>query len=207
MINLINSWKYKNNKSKFICFKPSTKVIGKNVNIDIKARFIFNKHWHNQTDCKNTLPGMLQLCDDSTLIVNDFRVYAGSKIKVNEGATLKIGKGYINYNSSIDCYNRIEIGNNVCISERVQIRDSDNHKIVGKEDECTKPIIIKDNVWIGLSAIILKGVTIGEGAIIAAGALVNKDVPPHTLVGGVPAKVIKEDVKIVEGKWNYLYND
>ena len=206
MKNIINYWKYENNKSKFICFKPCTKVIGKNVTIDITDRFIFNKQWHKETDYKNTISGMLNLSDDSSLIVTDFRVYAGSKITVNKGATLKLGKGYMNYNSSIECFNRIEIGNNVAISERVQIRDSDNHQIVGKENEYTKPVIIKDNVWIGLGATILKGVTIGEGAIIAAGAVVNKDVPPHTLVGGVPARAIKENVEIVEGKWNYINN-
>ena len=56
------------------------------------------------------------------------------------------------------------------------------------------PVIIKDNAWIGMSAIILKGVTVGEGAIVAAGSVVTKDVPPHTIVAGVPAKVIKKDV-------------
>lgn len=53
--------------------------------------------------------------------------------------------------------------------------------------------MIHDNVWIGTRATILKGVTIGEGAIVAAGAVVTKNVPPHTLVGGVPAKIIKEN--------------
>ena len=56
------------------------------------------------------------------------------------------------------------------------------------------PFIIKDNAWIGMSAIILKGVTVGEGAIVAAGSVVTKDVPPHTIVAGVPARVIKKDV-------------
>ena len=56
------------------------------------------------------------------------------------------------------------------------------------------PIVIKNNVWIGMAAIILKGVTIGEGAIVAAGAVVTRDVPAHTIVAGVPAKVIKKDV-------------
>jgi acetyltransferase-like isoleucine patch superfamily enzyme len=54
--------------------------------------------------------------------------------------------------------------------------------------------VIHDNVWIGTRATILKGVTIGEGAIVAAGAVVTKNVPPHTLVGGVPAKIIKEKI-------------
>ena len=54
--------------------------------------------------------------------------------------------------------------------------------------------MIHDNVWIGTRATILKVVTIGEGAIVAAGAVVTKNVPPHTLVGGVPAKIIKEKI-------------
>ena len=53
------------------------------------------------------------------------------------------------------------------------------------------PILIKNNVWIGMNVIILKGVTIGEGAIVAAGSVVTKDVPDWTLVGGNPAKIIK----------------
>ena len=54
------------------------------------------------------------------------------------------------------------------------------------------PVIIKKNAWIAIGVIILPGVTIGEGSIVASGAVVSKDVPPHTLVGGIPAKVLKE---------------
>jgi acetyltransferase-like isoleucine patch superfamily enzyme len=54
------------------------------------------------------------------------------------------------------------------------------------------PVIIKKNAWVAISVVILPGVTIGEGAIVASGSVVTKDVPPNTLVGGAPAKVIKE---------------
>ena len=198
MRNIINCFKYKNTKSKFICYNPCTKVIGKNAIIDIKKRFVFNKHWNEKRDLKNTIPAMLSLSDNSKLVVDDFRIYAGGKVCVAGGAELILGTGYINHNISIECFKRIEIGRNVCISDNVQIRDSDNHLIKGKESESTKPIKIGDNVWIGMGAIILKGVTIGEGAIVAAGAVVNKDVPSHCLVGGVPAKIIKENVEIVK---------
>ena len=198
MRNLINNFKYKNTKCKFICYNPCTKVIGKNVTININKRFVFNKQWNEKRDLKNTIPALLEISDNARLIVDDFRIYAGGKVCISPGAGLILGSGYINHNVSIECFKRIEIGNNVCISDNVQIRDSDNHLIKGKEQESTKPIVIKDNVWIGMGAIILKGVTIGEGAIIAAGAVVNKDVQPHTLVGGVPAKLIKENVEIVK---------
>ena len=56
----------------------------------------------------------------------------------------------------------------------------------------SKPIIIHSNVWIGMNCIILKGVTIGQGAIVAAGSVITKDVPPWTIVGGNPARAIKE---------------
>jgi acetyltransferase-like isoleucine patch superfamily enzyme len=54
-----------------------------------------------------------------------------------------------------------------------------------------KPIIIKQNAWVGAGATILPGVTIGENAVVAAGAVVSKDVPANTVVGGIPARVIK----------------
>lgn len=67
--------------------------------------------------------------------------------------------------------------------------DAERHN---KGLEYAKPITIRDNVWFGAGVQVLPGVTIGEGAVIAAGAVVTKDVPPRTLVAGVPAKVIKE---------------
>ena len=61
-------------------------------------------------------------------------------------------------------------------------------------DLITKPITIKDNVWVATGAIVLPGVTIGEGAVVAAGSVVTKDVEPWTVVGGNPAKFIKKRV-------------
>lgn len=147
---------------------------------------------------KSVLPTSLGLGNDSKIIINGhFRIYEGALIGIGDNASLKLGSGYINSKLSLSCFEKIEIGNNVVISSGVTIRDSDNHTI--KKEGCmdsikTKPILIGNHVWIGLNAVILKGVKIGNGSIVAAGAIVNKDIPENTMVGGVPAKIIKEDV-------------
>src|SRR5690349_11643798 len=140
------------------------------------------------------LPSQLVMRERSSLIVRrDFTIYAGHNVFVNEGATLVLGSGYINNGLNLSCFERIEIGDDVAISENVTIRDSDNHRLNGRQP--TKPIKIGDHVWIGLNAIILKGVIIGDGAVIAAGSVVNKDIPARALVAGVPARVRKTDVE------------
>jgi acetyltransferase-like isoleucine patch superfamily enzyme len=77
----------------------------------------------------------------------------------------------------------------------VLIQDTDAHNILTSPGEMSQEIIIGENVWIGYRAMILKGVTIGNGAVVAAGAIVTKDVPERSLVAGVPAKVIRENVE------------
>ena len=139
---------------------------------------------------------LLSVWDGSTLEVGGaFTMATGSRIVIDKGATLKLGSGYVNNFGSIACFESITIGNNVAIAEGVIIRDSDSHTIVGGCHIPTSPIVIGDNVWIGTNAIILKGVTIGDGAIVAAGSVVTKNVPARTLVAGVPAKIIRENVE------------
>ena len=93
--------------------------------------------------------------------------------------------------TEIHCGKRIIIGNYVIIAWDCVIMDRDYHSPEGAL-EIFNPVVIEDNVWIGCRSIILKGVIIGEGAIIAAGSVVTHNVPPHTLVAGNPARVIKE---------------
>jgi len=89
---------------------------------------------------------------------------------------------------------RIKIGNQCLIGPRVSF-ETGSHNVFfdekKKRGRSSKEIIVSDKVWIGAGAIILQGVTIGEGSVIAAGAVVIKDVPPLTVVGGVPAKIIR----------------
>lgn len=141
----------------------------------------------------------ITLADNTQLTLHgDVILYEGVGIRVTEGAQLSIGNHtYINRSASIDCTQEITIGDYCAISDNVQILDSDFHPITynGKTSTMSNLVHIGNHVWIGRSAIILKGVTIGDGAIVGAGSVVTRDIPPGCLVAGNPARVIKENVE------------
>ena len=89
---------------------------------------------------------------------------------------------------------KIKIGDACMIAHGVYISDADWHGIYDRAEPVgqTKPVILEDNVWIGDSAIICKGVTVGKNSIIGAGAIVTKDVPQNSIFAGNPAKLVKE---------------
>lgn len=104
---------------------------------------------------------------------------------------LKIGKGgHLNRGCLLDARGGCYIGNNVSISYNVSLMTGGHDCNSKKFSGVYLPIYIHDNVWIGVGAIILQGVKIGEGAVIAAGAVVTQDVEPYSIVAGVPAKKI-----------------
>jgi acetyltransferase-like isoleucine patch superfamily enzyme len=111
----------------------------------------------------------------------------------NFGLFTCIGKNvFINHACSFLDLGGITIEDDVLIGPRVNLV-TENHPADPAERRSltTKPIVIKRNVWLGANVTILPGVTVGENAIVAAGAVVSKDVPANTVVGGVPAKFIK----------------
>lgn len=110
---------------------------------------------------------------------------------------VSIGSGtYINTETRFGVPNsHITIGSHVLIGPRVAFETASHNMIcdpVTGRGTINKPIIVEDQVWIGAGAMILPGVTIGKGAVVAAGAVVHRDVGAYTLVGGVPARMIKE---------------
>ena len=126
-------------------------------------------------------------------IIRPSNIYGGAI-----GAGLKVGDhSNIGPYSYIGCSGKITIGNNVMISPRVSIY-AENHvfddaNIPMKEQGVTQSAVtIEDDCWIAANSIILAGVTIGKGSVIAAGSVVTKSVPPYCVVAGVPAKVIKQ---------------
>lgn len=138
----------------------------------------------------------LLLEENATLQINNsFSMYAGSYIRVIKNGQLVINGGFINEGVEITCASKITIGKGATIARDVVIRDYDGHTIESNDYQISKPINIGKDVWIGNRAMILKGVTIGDGAIIAAGSIVTKDVPPASIAAGIPSKVIKENIK------------
>jgi acetyltransferase-like isoleucine patch superfamily enzyme len=151
------------NHPSFISVRGKIKIIRKNGNISIDN---FTDLW----------PGVKLSC-----FGND---------KSNK-SHIKIGKNCsIGDRTEIHARKRVEIKDNTIVAWDCIIMDRDYHATSGIT-EMIKPILIKKNVWIGCRAIILKGVTIGEGAIVAAGSVVTKDVDPFTVVAGNPARSIK----------------
>jgi acetyltransferase-like isoleucine patch superfamily enzyme len=111
----------------------------------------------------------------------------------NFGHFITLGKNvFINHACSFLDMGGITIEDDVLIGPKVNLI-TENHPLdlAGRQTLLLKPIVIKRNAWIGAAATILPGVTIGENAVVAAGAVVSKDVPANTVVGGIPAKVIK----------------
>ena len=99
-------------------------------------------------------------------------------------------KCHINRQCMLDARGGITIGNNVSISHCVKIVSGSHNYNSRHFDYEAAEIFIEDNVWIGINAIILKGVRIGEGAVIAAGAIVTKDCEPYGVYAGIPAKKV-----------------
>lgn len=120
------------------------------------------------------------------------KVYPDAKLEIGDRVTL----GYMNL---ISVAKSVRIGNDCLFAGEVKILDNNSHSLdyvqrranAPLEPEDVAPVVIEDDVWIGTNCMVLKGVTIGRGAVIAAGAVVTKDVPPFTVAAGNPARVIK----------------
>lgn len=112
----------------------------------------------------------------------------------NFGKHIKLGKNvFINHACTFLDLGGITIEDDVLVGPKVNLI-TENHPVdpSKRKDLELKSILIKRNAWIGAAATILPGVTVGENSIVAAGAVVHKDVPDNTIVGGVPAKIIKD---------------
>lgn len=160
------------------------RLIGKGINLIIKAkrrgkmlliRPLFKKYGKN-------------FIFDPDGVYSLSTIEVGNDVFIGPGATLSATE------SGIVFGNKIMLGPNVTIMGGDHNTTQIGHYMYDVEEKLPEndvPIIVEDDVWIGAGVIILKGVRIGNGSIVAAGALVIKDVPPYSIVGGVPTKVLK----------------
>jgi acetyltransferase-like isoleucine patch superfamily enzyme len=113
-------------------------------------------------------------------------------------SVLEVGKNFAMTGGSICAAEKVVIGNNVVVGANCTIVDTDFHPLDPEyrsqhpQESTTAPIIIEDDVFIGMNCLVLKGVTIGHGSVIGAGSVVTKDIPPGVIVGGNPARIIRE---------------
>jgi len=134
---------------------------------------------------------------------SQLKITLGNYVYFNKGVILQ-GSGHLSIGdwskigaySIIGCNQKITIGRAVIMASGVSIRDTDHvfldrNKYIDSQGISTDPVIIEDDVWIGSNVTITKGVTIGKGAIIGANAVVTHNVIPFSVVGGVPATIIK----------------
>lgn len=148
--------------------------------------------------------------DPANIVIGKNTHIRGELLTMKYGGKIEIGDNcFIGEHSRIWSGESVKIGSHVLISHNVNISDTDTHEVdhleraagfiqlvkVGQPKDKgsikTKAVVIGDHVWISFNAIILKGVTIGKGSIIAAGAVVTKDVPDFCMVAGNPAAIIK----------------
>ena len=173
-----------------------------------KSRFIYEQMLRYRCTVKGRvrLDGDMPLVyGDGTVVIEDgvtignrntwivgLKVYPDAKLEIGEGSVL----GYLNL---ISVAQHVRIGRHCLFAGEIKIIDNNSHSLDAERRRTNEPllpaevapIVIEDDVWIGTNCIILKGVTIGRGAVIAAGAVVTKSVPPFTVAAGNPARVIK----------------
>lgn len=180
---ITGSWDYKT--------LPANIIIGQNCWFERKDSFARFRSTQN--------PGLI--------IGNDVKVFTWTTFNIEPQGKIEIGNDTVLVGAVFMCADHISIGNRVVVSYHVTIGDSDFHPkdpILRKQDAIanapygdksqrpqvvTKPIVIEDDVHIGIGAIILKGVHIGKDAVIGAGAVVTSNVPPGAKVEGNPARV------------------
>lgn len=148
--------------------------------------------------------------DSSKIVVGAYSRVLGDLSTFAHGGEIRIGQWcYIGEASRIWSAVSIELGDRVLISHAVNVFDSLTHPLqaAARHDQVRKifedghpttlsldesPVRIGDDAWIGAGAMVLRGVTVGQGGIVAAGAVVTRDVPPYTIVAGNPASVVRE---------------
>jgi maltose O-acetyltransferase len=174
-----------------------TRSIARNVIAVSRAR------WHLRhasiVGRKTRLTGSVRVINHGSMLIGERVRLDGSQapleLVAGTDGTLEIGEGtFINFGTSIVAHEHITIGALCLIGPFCSVMDNSYHRLEPErryETPASDPVVIGNNVWLGIRTIVLPGVTIGDDAVIGAGSVVSRDVPPRTLAAGVPARVIR----------------
>ena len=173
-------------------------------------RFFWNEPLF-RSQCESVGPGLRM--EELPYIIGRGRIVLGAKVRLSGLSSLAfgppafgrpelvIGDGtFVGHGCGFSVGRSVRIGRHCLFASFVHVQDMDGHPLDAARrrageptpPESIAPVVIGDDVWVGTSALILKGVTVGDRAIVAAHAVVTKDVPPDTVVAGNPARVVKE---------------
>jgi len=164
----------------------------------IKSKF---KNWGKDSYIQfpSTIRNPQTITIGMNVFIREHRWLNVSNTRTDDRATLIIGNNtYIGRFTQINALSDVIIESNVLIADRVFISDVDhsfedvNTPIIFQKVRSKGPVKLKTGCWIGIGAVILPGVTIGENSIVGANAVVTHDVPPNTIVTGIPAKLLKK---------------
>ena len=174
--------------SLFVFGSPQKVHIGRNICLGLSGEGGIGPRCHimdNSSVLGNVVLGDNVFLHENVLIRSfQYKICIGSNTTINRN-TIVEGAVIIGVGVSI-APNVVIVGSNHVFS--------DPTKTIKSQGTCSQGIVIDDDVWIGANVTILDGVHVGKGSVVAAGAVVNKDVPPMTVVAGVPAKVVKERI-------------
>lgn len=163
-------------------------ILAKGARVEIDGRLTLGDNCVK----RNGRSTILRMDEGSSFAAHGSSIYYGADITLFKRACFEMGKSFINSDARIRVHERLTIGDGCAVSHGFVCMDGNAHAIDGHRT--TTPVEICDHVWIGTGVTVLPGVRIGEGAVVAAGAVVTKDVPPACLVAGVPARVVRENV-------------
>jgi acetyltransferase-like isoleucine patch superfamily enzyme len=161
-----------------------------------RAKLVFALHGVKTGELPRIYGHRPHLGGGGTIVVGDRVRVDGRQFRAaltaSAGGTLRIGDHvFVNQGVTVHATLGIEIGSHVMLGDLCCIYDSNFHELEPGAGVLRARVVIEDNVWIARGALVLPGVTIGRGSVVAAGAIVNRSVPPATLVGGAPARPIR----------------
>lgn len=139
--------------------------------------------------------------DGNRVIIHDQVHFYTGNILCEKGSRIEIGVGTTIHGAHINAqeHSSITIGKDCMFSSGVIIRTSDSHPIYDKSSGVrvnpARPVVIGDHVWLSVGANVLKGVKIGDGAVVGNGSIVTHDVPHESIAAGIPAKIVKEQIQ------------